>query len=330
MESTKYYRLDQLPEPDYFELELEKIHYPPPSRLDRARQWARRYIVIVGLVALFLFAAALYAGLQLKSRPTLVGILHPESSTSLKALAEVSTGDQVPVPVEVNAEKNTTLSQTGNTVTVDVAGVDVNTGTNETAADADDAGSRVVLDLSDTDASSSDSDNIMAEGGAPKNGTDKPVVEQDNGQVSIHDAPPENKEPLLPIKATFYSGVEGPKACRGHVIAVIDMPKAPAGQTPAPTAAQCYNFPGMQTSGCANFVANKVDGCVAQVFAETNCRTYMNTAAFMAENRPVGGNWKSVRVQCGLPEPDPATLGKPPMVDSISSLKDNDKAKAGA
>ncbi|KAF3762822.1 hypothetical protein M406DRAFT_223218, partial [Cryphonectria parasitica EP155] len=136
-------------------------------------------------------------------------------------------------------------------------------------------------------------------------------VEQDDGQVSIQDANPAQQEPFIPIKATFYSGSEGPKACRGGVIAVINMqkPSLPG----APTTPQCYNFPSLQSSGCATFLANKADGCEASVYAETNCRSYMNTMAFMPENRPVGGNWRSVKVQCGLPEPDMSTLGKPPM-----------------
>ena len=35
--------------------------------------------------------------------------------------------------------------------------------------------------------------------------------------------PPE--QPIIPIKATFFSGSEGPKRCRGHVIAAVDLPK---------------------------------------------------------------------------------------------------------
>lgn len=351
MESAKYYRLDQLPEPDYFEIELEKIYQPPPTRLERLQKCVRRYWKVVLLVVLFLVAAVLYAGLELGSRPRLIGIIRPENG-QLKELAEVHA------QATVTVEDSTTVTTNGDTVTVDVAGVDVNIGnatadtntttTNtDTNTDTNTAAGKPVLDLSDKNATSSEAGNIMAEGAAKNTSTTtsgtpkpKPAMQQDDGQVSIHDAPPASNEPTMPIKATFYSGAEGPKACRGHVIAVVNMPKqqaaaqdpAAAGGTTtpaAPTAPACYNFPGEQASGCATFAANKADGCIAQVFAETNCRVFMNTAAFMAEDRPVGGNWRSVRVQCGIPEPDPATLGKPPMMDAITSLQDNDKAKGG-
>lgn len=304
MESTKYHRLEDLPEPDYFELELEKIYAPPPTRFERVRKWARRHSLLVLFVALFLVATTLYVAMRISARPRLIGIARPDN-TSLKELAEVSDPD-------------TTVQTDGDRVSVGIAGSDM------TNSDSDDT----VLDVSDTNATSSDADNILAEG-APVNITAAaPVVEQDNGQVTIQDPTPASKEPPIPIKGTFYSGAEGPKACRGHVIAVVNMPK-PQGLG-VPTAPQCYNFPNLQSSKCATFKANKADGCVAQVFAEPNCRVYTNTAAFMAENRPVGGNWRSVRVQCGIPEPDPATLGKPPMMDSITSMVNNDKPKGGS
>lgn len=353
MDTARYYKLEELPEPDYFEIELEKIYQPPPTPFERAKRWVRRYWILVGLVALFLVAAVLYAGFDLASRPRLMGIKRPETAL-LKELADV------PAQATVTVEDDAVVSTDGQTVTVDVAGSDVNVGNTTVDVDA----GKLVLDLSDTkNATQSDAggSSIIAAEGAAKNTTtttsgssssssnsnnpDKPTALQDDGQVSIHDAPPtqatkppppppatnsNNKnEPYTPIKATFYSGVEGPKSCRGHAIAVIDMPKAPQGSPLVPTAPACYNFPNRATSGCATLAANKDDGCIAQVFAETNCRVFMNTAAFMAENRPVGGNWRSVRVQCGIPEPDPATLGKPPMMDAITHLQDNDKAKGG-
>lgn len=317
MESAKYCRLDdgELPEPDYFELDLEKIYQPPPTRFQIIKKWACSKLLLVTFLALFVVATVLYIGVETAQHPKLTGIARPDHG-QLKELAEVNLSNG-PTQVTVDAP-DTTIGTDGDRVQVDVAGSDVK--------DVDEEKGR--LDLSDKNSTSA-SDNVMAGDGASANTTasDQPVVQQDNGQVSINDAPPASKEPLVPIKATFYSGVEGPKACRGHVMAVVNMPKAPG--PPAPTPAQCYNFPSLQSSGCATFKANKADGCVAQVFAEPDCRVYTNTAAFMAEDRPVGGNWRSVRVQCGVPEPDPASLGKPPLVDSISSLVDNDKAKGG-
>lgn len=317
MESAKYSRLDELPEPDYFELDLEKIYQPPPTRFQFIKKWVCRKLPLVVFLALFLVAAVLYIGVETAQHPKLTGIARPEHG-QLKELAEVNLSDG-PSQVTVDASDAASVESDGDRTQVDVAGSDVNI--------TDDGNSR--LDLSDTNSTSS-AENVMAGDASDPNTTatsDKPAVQQDNGQVSINDATSADNEPLVPIKATFYSGVEGPKACRGHVMAVVNMPKSEG--LAGPTPAQCYNFPNLQSSGCATFKANKADGCVAQVFAEPNCSVYTNTAAFMAEDRPVGGNWHSVRVQCGVPEPDPASLGKPPMVDSISSLVDNDKAKGG-
>lgn len=323
METARYQRLDQLPDPDIFELELdsEKIYHPPPTRAERLRKWARRHLKIVVLVLVFFAVAILYAGIEVAARPKLRFIGGHPDNASLKALAEVGG----PSPqLTVTGEDQTTVTNNGNTVTIDVAGSDVIVDGKENSTRPDPG-----LTINVPGGNTAPTKNTTAAAPAPPKPTgDKPATAgQDNGQVSINDAPAANKEPVLPISALFYSGSEGPKACRGHVIAAITMPKQAAAA--GPTAAQCYNFPNQATSGCANFVANKEDGCIAQVFAETNCRTFMNTAAFMAEDRPVGGNWKSVRVQCGIPEPDPATLGKPPMMDAITSMKDNDKAKGG-
>lgn len=173
---------------------------------------------------------------------------------------------------------------------------------------------------------------ISTDPGAKISDTEVQVPETvDKVEVPEAPAPAPAKEPPpeapIPIVATFYSGVEGPKACRGHVIAALELPPPPG--LGIKTAAQCYNFPNLATTGCANFVANKQDGCEARLFAEPNCLMYMNTHVFQPEEQARGGNWKSVSVQCGIPEPDPATLGKPPMADMISSLKDNDKKPQG-
>lgn len=313
MESAQYSRLPALPHPDSFELEpdyleLEKLILHPPTRAARLRKWARRNALLVGLVALFLIVATLYIATTLAARPGL-GLMGRPSGASLKQaieeqpdkrpkIVETDKGimlEEGPDKTEIEGDQNLLVDE-GNVVEVQGAGNDGN----------------VTLDVPGADV----------------------VAEDEKGQASLQGQPTKQPaeqegppEPTIPIKAVFYSGSEGPKTCRGHVLAVIDLPK-PAGLG-VPGQAQCYNFPGEQYSGCANFMANKVDGCAAKVFGDTNCRTYLNTAAFMAEDRAVGGHWRSVEVQCGIPEPDPATLGKPPMMDKISSMVDNDKAKGG-
>ncbi|KAI3390662.1 hypothetical protein diail_8899, partial [Diaporthe ilicicola] len=314
MESAQYSRLPTLPDPDSFELEpdyfeLEKILHPP-SRATRVKNWARRNALFVGLVALFLTVAILYIAATLATKPGL-GLLGQWSGASLKQAVEQTS--QQPVIVETDRgimlEEGQVQEGSDRTELDGDKGLLINEG-NVTEVKGTGNDGNVTLDVPGAD--------VIADG---------------KGQASLQDPAPaaqqpqEPPEPFIPIKAVFYSGSEGPKTCRGHVLAVIDMPK-PAGRG-VPGPAQCYNFPGEQFSGCANFWANKVDGCEARVFGDLNCRTFLNTAAFMAEDRAVGGHWRSVEVQCGIPEPDPATLGKPPMMDSISSLVDNDKAKGG-
>jgi hypothetical protein len=310
MESAQYSRLPALPDPDSFELEpdyfeLEKLVLQPPSRTVRLRKWARRNALLVGLVALFLTVSTLYIATTLAARPTLGLLLGGPSGASLKQAVEEEHAER---PKIVETDK----------------GILLETGPDETEIEGDQG-------LLTNDG------NATEVQGAGNNGNvtlDVPgadvVAEDKKGQASLQGKPAQEEgppEPTIPIKAVFYSGSEGPKSCRGHVLAVINLPKPSVLGVPGPS--QCYNFPGEQYSGCANFMANKVDGCAAKVFGDTNCRTYMNTAAFMAEDRAVGGRWRSVEVQCGIPEPDPSTLGKPPMMDKISSMVDNDKAKGG-
>lgn len=350
MESAKYHILEELPEPDYFEIELEKIYGPPPTRASRVKKWIRRNSLLVTFLTLFLVAAILYMSARTAIKPMLTGILRPDNN-KLKQ-ATLADGTQAQAGLSSANPTNTN----GPDTVLDVAGSDVGN------VDGDD----IVLNEPGTNKTdvliSSDNSNDIGDSKKPveppqdpeqtsnneaaevvptpshvltqptavvqqpsTQPSDKPAVQQDSGQVSIQDATPQEKEPLVPIRATFFSGSEGPKSCRGHPIAVIDLPK-PQGLT-VPTAKQCYNFPAQQSSGCALFMANKIDGCQASVYAETSCRTYMNTVAFMPEERPVGGNWRSVMVQCGVPEPDPATLGQPPMMDQITGMVDNDKAK---
>lgn len=376
MESAKYHHLSELPEPDYFEIELEKIYGPPPSRLARFRKWARRNVYLVTFVALFLVAAVLYISTKVAAKPRLVGILRPDTSQ----LKQAALADDSQIPDGLWSAAPPNDQETGDTVVVDVAGSDVNN------VDEDD----VVLDDSSSNdtnvmVSPSDSDNSQKEEDSkspiqihidPNQGSnaasvsaatptpskapikpppaaqppvatnalskptaapvqnpatpphsDKPTIQEDTGQVSISSPAAAEDEPPIPIRATFFSSVEGPRSCRGHPVAIIDLPKPAVPNVPSPQ--QCFNFAGKAQSGCALFMANKADGCVASVYAEADCVTYTNTMAFMPEARPVGGNWRSVMVQCGVPEPDPETLGKPPMMDQMASIKDNGKEKGG-
>lgn len=309
MESAQYSRLPTLPHPDSFELEpdyfeLEKLVLHPPTRAARLRKWARRNALFVGLVALFLTVATLYIATTLAARPGL-GLMGRPSGASLKQAIEEQPAGR---PKIVETDKGIMLEEGSDQTEIEGGqGLLTNDGD---AVEVQGAGNNgnVTLDVPGADV----------------------VAEDKKGQASLQGPPASQEdppEPTIPIKAVFYSGSEGPKTCRGHVLAVIDLPK-PAGLG-VTGEARCYNFPGEQYSGCANFMANKVDGCAAKVFGDTNCRTYLNTAAFMVEDRAVGGHWRSVEVQCGIPEPDPATLGKPPMMDKISGMVDNDKAKGG-
>ncbi|KAK0707642.1 hypothetical protein B0H67DRAFT_602930 [Lasiosphaeris hirsuta] len=153
-------------------------------------------------------------------------------------------------------------------------------------------------------------------------------VTEDNGQVTINDDPTANDTvTALPIRATVFTGTPGPRHCRGGVMVQLDLPPPPpatANPQERMTEAKCYNMP--ETAGCANFVANKGDGCEARLFAEPGCRLYMNTAVFVPEERAVGGLWRSMAVQCGIPEPDPDTLGSPPLAGLLRSAKMKPKA----
>ncbi|CAN8099699.1 unnamed protein product [Discula destructiva] len=352
MESAKYHQLSDLPEPDYFEIELEKIYGAPPTRLSRLKQWARRNIYLIAFSVLFIVAAVLYISAKTAQRPRLLGILRPDSSP----LRQAALADESQIPDGLWSTPPPGSEDNGDEVTIDVAGADVNNideddvvldvpSTNSTIVvvspaesndSQEDHSSQPIEIHQDPDQNFSESPEDEAPASkepaaavqtpTPKP-SDKPVIQEDTGQVTISEATPEEEEPFVPIRATFYSSVEGPKACRGHPIAIVDLPKPQA--LDGPTERQCYNFAKKQTSDCALFMANKVDGCIANVYAEPNCLTYTNTLAFMAEERPVGGHWRSFMLQCGLPEPDPATLGQPPMMDQMTSLVDHDKEKEG-
>lgn len=147
------------------------------------------------------------------------------------------------------------------------------------------------------------------------NGVD---VDGDQDQVTINPSPETNSTVThLPITATIFTGSPGPKRCRGSVMASLNIPPRPEG---APrTGEQCYNL--RAPAGCANFVANKGDGCEARLFSEPNCAAYANTAVFVPEARTVGGIWRSISIECGVPVPDPDSLGAPPLADLLAGAK---------
>ncbi|KAH8899869.1 hypothetical protein GQ53DRAFT_758018 [Thozetella sp. PMI_491] len=146
-------------------------------------------------------------------------------------------------------------------------------------------------------------------------------IQEDTGQVAIHGDPAAaNTATSLPISATIFAGVPGPKRCRGGVMVKMDLPPPNGVQT----VEQCYNLPGV--AGCGNFVANKGDGCEVRLFAEPACKVYMNTAVFMPEERAVGGQWRSFAIVCGKPPPDPSTLGAPPLADMVAQAKKTPKS----
>ncbi|ORY62588.1 uncharacterized protein BCR38DRAFT_439163 [Pseudomassariella vexata] len=111
-------------------------------------------------------------------------------------------------------------------------------------------------------------------------------------------APP--PEPYTPINALLFSGSPGPKNCRGHVIMNLAVPK------PGPATPQCYNTPGVVS--CANFMANKDDGCEARLFAEPDCKMFVNLAVFIPEKRTMGGVYRSMEITCGVESVEPAPL----------------------
>ena len=144
-------------------------------------------------------------------------------------------------------------------------------------------------------------------------------VKEDNGQVTINDDPTANNTvPDIPVSATIFSGVPGPSHCRGQPILRLDIPTSSP-----PAAARCHNMP--RPVGCGTFIANKEDGCEARLFTEPDCRMYANTAVFVPQERVVGGLWRSMSIQCGIPPPDPATLGSPPFQDLLRNAKKTPK-----
>ena len=143
-------------------------------------------------------------------------------------------------------------------------------------------------------------------------------MQEDTGQVTISPSPDTNTTNTgLPITATVFKGVPGPNSCRGRVMTTLNIPPPPAGA--GRTGARCYNLP--EPAGCGNFVANKDDGCEARLFGEPNCSVFVNTAVFVPEDRDVGGIWRSFSVECGIPTPDPDSLGAPPLQGLLANAK---------
>ncbi|KAL2144016.1 hypothetical protein VTI28DRAFT_9698 [Corynascus sepedonium] len=136
------------------------------------------------------------------------------------------------------------------------------------------------------------------------------ITEDTPGQVTINGDPTGNTTlgTDIPVVATLFSGDPGPSACRGHVLLRFTPPR-----TTTTTTEECHELPS-GGAGCAVFTASKEAGCEARLFAEPGCRMYVNTAVFVPEERAVGGRWRSIGVRCGVPAPDPASLGPPPLV----------------
>jgi hypothetical protein len=57
------------------------------------------------------------------------------------------------------------------------------------------------------------------------------------------------------------------------------------------------------------------------LFADAGCVSFVNLAVFMPEERPVGGAFRSVSVDRGLPAPDPASLESPPLQGMMIDVK---------
>ncbi|KAF1359277.1 hypothetical protein EJ07DRAFT_121456 [Lizonia empirigonia] len=126
----------------------------------------------------------------------------------------------------------------------------------------------------------------------------------------------------IPILALSYSGSGGPKHCRGSLLQKMSFAR-PAVQWKS---GSCINLP--SDARCGVFYSEKGDNCEAQLFNEAHCynttMSYVNTAVFMPEERPVGALWRSMFVKCGVDVPeaamiDPSILGgalgpkKPPV-----------------
>ena len=129
-----------------------------------------------------------------------------------------------------------------------------------------------------------------------------PKLEQDSGQVNIQQASKDPDSVELPILVDSFTGNSGSKRCRGHIMSSLTLPKPASLHTET----TCYNLP--RTARCARFIANKADGCEARLYNMDDCpespETFVNTIVFWPEDKPVGGQWKSFSVRCGVKPPD--------------------------
>ncbi|KAI6381362.1 hypothetical protein MCOR25_001294 [Pyricularia grisea] len=160
---------------------------------------------------------------------------------------------------------------------------------------------------------------------SPENGG--ATIDQDTGQVTIKKPPGDNATVTLPIQATIYHGVPGPKNCRGRPMGVVELPGP--GKALASQGERCYDL--AETANCGVFISNKADGCEARLFSDPGCRTenFVNIVVFMPEHRAVGGVWRSMGIRCGVPEPDPATLGEPPLAQYMKQTPKKPKGGKG-
>ncbi|RYC54985.1 hypothetical protein CHU98_g11225 [Xylaria longipes] len=144
-------------------------------------------------------------------------------------------------------------------------------------------------------------DEAMVEEAEDSSGTTEQVA------INRTDTNPSNppSEQQVPISAILFDGSPGPKDCRGSAILSIGLTK-PGAQHSTPT---CHNVPGV--AQCANFLANKDDGCQARIFSEPDCRTFANLAVFVPEPRAFGGYIRSLEVTCGVVSEAPPPLNLP-------------------
>ncbi|KAK4162812.1 hypothetical protein QBC43DRAFT_321044 [Cladorrhinum sp. PSN259] len=152
------------------------------------------------------------------------------------------------------------------------------------------------------------------------------VQEDTAGQVTINPDPTSNDTAAadnLPITATIFSGAPGSSKCRGGVLFQLNIAPPSKNETTGEVQLgekKCYNM--LRPVGCANFVASKEAGCEARLFAEGNCKMFVNVAVFVPEkNRAVGGLWRSMSIQCGIRPPDPDSLGEVPFSGLIRNKK---------
>lgn len=149
----------------------------------------------------------------------------------------------------------------------------------------------------------------------PVNITEQVAINRTNANPSY--PPSEQEQPVPMISAILFDGSPGPKDCRGNAILNVRLTK-PGAQHLTPT---CYNVPGVGVAQCANFLANKDDGCQARVFTEPDCKTFANVVVFIPEMRAFGGLMRSVEIQCGVVSEAPPPLDLPGLVLPANAMQ---------